>query len=265
MLNENIQKATAGCDKVALSFSGGTDSLALLFSCFDLGIKPQLYTYAVQGNLSDDLKRAMWAEKEFGLKLTVAYIPTSLSQLITDVKRLVAHGIKGKVCIQCMHGHFYLAPLVKEKIILNGSGIDGLCGSYRSFILSKARIDKATFNEKRQRHLNNQNDDSMQYQSALYADFGTRVAFPYRQKNVIDFLMSKSWEEINRPKLKWITVKDYPEILRVKGLWRSRGSQQIEAGTRRLHDKLLNSILNKNGRKRVTEIYKDLSACIEEK
>ena len=42
--------------KVALLFSGGLDSLSLMISCLDVGIKPTLYSFKLEGIESDDIK-----------------------------------------------------------------------------------------------------------------------------------------------------------------------------------------------------------------
>jgi len=258
-LNENLRVLIGDEQSVALSFSGGTDSTCLLLSMLELGYRPSLYTYCVEGMESEDLRRARWMSKEHGLPLMVCTIPSGVDAIIHDVHRMITDGVKGKVCIQCMHGHYYVAPAVKERIIVNGSGIDGLYGAYRTFAFNGSRKDKALFDQARQKHLDNPNDDAMAYQRGCYARHGTEVIFPYRQQNIIDLLMSLSWEEINRPRLKWVALQHYwGEI--PKGHFRPRGSQQIVAGTRELHNKLLRSPMNQLGRKRVDEIYKDMAS-----
>jgi len=258
LLTENICRLVKNQADVALSFSGGTDSLAMLFSCLMFGIRPPLYTYCVEGQESGDLQRARWAADTYHLPLTIGWIPTDLAFLMDDVVLMAHHGIRGKVSFQCMHGHYRLAPLVTQHQILNGSGIDGIYGVYRECLLGPAKKDHRTFNRVRQKHLDNPNDDAMLYQRLLYARYNVEVLYPYRQPNIIQFLMSKSWEEINRPKFKAITTSCYPEFQQTPGLWRPRGSQQIIAGTRALHDRLIDSPLNTRNRLRVDEVYKDV-------
>lgn len=265
MLRNNIRKLTTGTSSQALAFSGGTDSLCILFCMLDLGIEPALYTYALRGQDSADLAIARKVSEHFGLPLTIARIPTGLKQLHRDVIALITgFDIHGKVCIQCCHGHMYVARLVKEEVILNGSGIDGIYGSYRKFTFNGSRYDKAVFDDNRRMHLAKPNDDAMEDQTRIYSMLGqTRVVFPYRQRNIIRKLMRHTWKEINTPKLKQITVHEFPEIFDLR-LFRPRGSQQIVAGTRELHDKLINSRFNKMKRRRVDEIYKDIAASFEE-
>lgn len=262
MLNANLRALLGGESSVALAFSGGTDSTCLLFSLLELGYRPPLYTYVVQGEDSEDLQRVRWANAQSGLPLNVCVIPNDIDILISDVRRMIADGISGKVGIQCMHGHYCVAPVVKEWVIVNGSGVDGLYGAYRTFAFDGSRKDKAVFDAARQKHLGNPNDDAMMDQERCYARQGVRVVYPYRQQNIIDCLMSLSWEEINKPKMKWVAVKDYWQEFQTlpAEYFRPRGSQQIVAGTRALHDKLLRTPLNQRGLKRVSGIYRDIAA-----
>ena len=244
---------------VALSFSGGTDSTVLFFVLRDLGVLPTLYTYVVKGKDTPDLQRARYIHKAYGAPLVVCQIPTGEATIIRDVRSIIKDGIVGKVCIQCVHGHYYVAPQVKERVIFNGSGVDGLYGAYRTYAFDGSRKDKVIFDRSRAAHFSNPNDDAMVYQSGLFQKFGVQVMYPYRDARFVEWLMSKSWVEINRPRLKWIVVREFPEIVQAKGYYRPRGSQQIMAGTRALHDKLLASKINL-GHRRVDEVYKDIVA-----
>ena len=248
-------------NEVALLFSGGTDSLSLFYSCIDLGIKTNLYTYCLEGFESEDLKVAKKIEEKYGINLTVCYIENNIEKLIEDVFHLLGMRISGKVNIQCMHGHMYVAPKIKEQYCLNGSGIDGIYGTYKEYFMGESKTNKEVFDQLRIKHLNNPNDDAMQYQYDLYKSFGIETLYPYRQPNVIDYLMKLSWSEINKPKFKNICVQDFPEIIN-DGLYRQRGSQQIISGTREFHDKLLNTKYNTKNYKRVGSVYKQMNKLI---
>jgi len=248
MLNKNILKEIKDKKNIALSFSGGTDSLCILFACLKLGIKPTLYTYKIKNIFSKDHDIAQAVAKDYNLNLVVGEILDDDISLLNDVKKMIKDGIKGKVSIQCMHGHYYIAPLVKEKQILNGSGIDGIYGVYKDIAIV-GRNDKKKFDDKRNKHLANPNDDAMIYQTELYKKLGIKVIYPYRKNNILNYLMTLPYKKINSPKLKQIILNEFPEV---KPYWRPRGSQQIIAGTRSLHEKLKNLYKIK----RVDEIYK---------
>jgi asparagine synthetase B (glutamine-hydrolysing) len=263
MLTANVKEACQGQHDIALSFSGGTDSTCILLSCLELGIRPSLYCYAVEQSASEDLERARAVAEQFDLPLKIAWIPTDMEALVEDIKAMIQHGIRGTVRLQCMHGHSRLAPMVQERIILNGSGIDALYGVYR-WIAIQARGNKPRFDEIRHKHLANPNDDAMLDQERCYARSGVSVQYPYRQPNVIGHLMGLAWEQINKPRLKYAIVKDYPEFsnLAHPRYFRPRGSQQIVAGTRALHETLLDSPWNPEGWKVVRKVYERIAASI---
>lgn len=243
---------------IALSFSGGVDSLCILFSLFDMGVKPHLYTYSVFGYPSRDLQYSKAIAKRFNLELTVCQIPSGISTLKKDVVDMLSFGVKGKVNIQCMHGNFYIAQAVKEAQILNGSGIDGLYGTYRTFVFDGSQKNKAIFDKKRVEYYNDPYADAIEYLRNSFAHKNITALFPYHNKEIFDYLLQFSWSQINKPKNKTIIIKEYSEYFNIKRLYRPRGSQQIEAGIRELHDTLLTSDWNTNNRKRVNELYEDI-------
>lgn len=259
LINTNIQSLVTDRE-VALSFSGGTDSTCLLLSLLELGYSPKLYTYSLDGFESQDVYCAKFISSHFELPLEICVIPSDIESVLSDVQMMLRDGIRGKVAIQCMHGHYYVAPRVKEGVIVSGSGIDGIYGVYKTFLRDNSQNDLERFNKRRRKHLANPNDDAMQYQFVLYSKYGIKMVFPYRQDNILNFLMTLAWREINEPVWKWITVKDYWETFeKLPNYFRQRGSQQIVAGTRELHNKLLELPINKYHRKDVSELYKDLA------
>lgn len=260
LIGDALEHLLEGQVDVALSYSGGTDSNCLLFSLVERGWRPHLYSYCIEGFPSEDLERARNVSDLFDLPLTVCWVDGTVDGIIRDVRKLLYAGIRGKVSIQCMQGHLYVASCVEEPVIVNGSGVDALYGVYRSIILNGARDDKGVFDRLRRDHLRDPNDDAMMYQSALFDAYDIEVVYPYRQQSIVDFLMGLSWREINEPRLKWVTVRDFQdEYQQVDGLYNPRGSQQIMAGTREMHDQLLRSPINRRGRKRVSDVYRDLA------
>lgn len=245
--------------KVALAFSGGTDSVCLLFSLLKLGFKPRLYTYYLQDTPSDDLYTAEHVAGALGLPLTRCMVPKGLITLWTDVLALADLGITGKVNCQCMHGHIYIARACKEPVIVDGTGADTLYGSFKSVVLAGSRDDKAIFDQHRNKGLKKLVPQT-EFQANLYEWDGIDTLFPYFHPAFVKHLMRFSWRKINTPKLKSLIVNDYPEYNDFKKLYRQRGSQQIIAGTREHHEQLKGSFLNVKKRGRVDEIYKDLAA-----
>jgi|GEM_PF-5464231 len=265
MFRELLRKSVAECvgdsdpGEVALSLSGGTDSSLLLFCLLDLGHRPTLYTYFLEDVFSEDWELSKRLAKHFGLNIIGCPIPSDVDRLQTDVISLIQDfRVHGKVCIQCCHGHLYVARKVTEGKILNGSGIDGLYGCYRQFVMSGAAKNKGLFDQMRQKHLDKSNDDGMQDQQRIYHKHGVKVLFPYRHPDILSLLMTKSWKEINKPKWKWIAIRGFAKEFGQIAMYRQRGSQQIVAGVRQFHEQLLKTPLNKHGCSNVQQLYRDI-------
>jgi len=261
-LTENISKTLNGINKVGLLFSGGTDSSLILFSLLDLGVEPHLYIYTVEGYTSNDYSKAIMVRDKFGLQLTNCVIPNDIDILIEDVRTLIRYGIKGQVAIQCMHGNLYIRKKFTEKLGYNGSGVDGLYGTYRDMAI--LRNKPTEFFKKQSKHLNNPNDDGMLYLKRLYEQYTIRIEFPYRQYNIANDLLGRSYNEMNRPRNKWIMVKEYQDYYnKLPKYYNPRGSQQLMAGTKQLHQRLLNTPLNMKNRKNTIWLYKDIAERIK--
>jgi len=255
---------------VAVSLSGGIDSSAMVIVCVsDLGWKPRCYTYAIRGESSRDLNVARQLTVWLGLEHHVCLIePEQLEEDVLELTQL--RGITGKVRVQCMHGHLYVVRAMRrlkprDKMILNGSGVDGLYGVYKGMAITgyKAfregnRAAQKDWGRMRQKHLEDPNDDAMVDQRELYEEHGVKVIYAYREyKPIVDYLMSLNYIEMNTPRVKEVIRQWFPELAKFHV---RRGSQQLVSGTAKLHERLLTSKLNKYGRRRMTEIYADLAA-----
>lgn len=255
-------KACVGDEKrVAVAF-GGIDSLSIVLCLLDLGVQPVLYTYVVEGTDSDDVKCAEVVSDIYGPPLHIVEIPADVDTLARDVQLLVDSGIRGKVNIQCCHGQMYVARAVRESVICNGSGADTLYGSERAFVLAGAKDSKGRFDRMRRGLLEKPNNAVSRDQRLLYAAFGHFICLPYQDLTVVEHFMQYSWKDLNEPEWKAHAFLHFPEMdgigeLLPKGL--CRGSQQIVAGTRALHDKLLRSPLNQRSSRSVIGIYNDLA------
>ena len=254
-----VREAIGARRQVAVAFSAGTDSLCLLFACLDLGMRPVLYTYHVAGTESADLTLARRTAEHWDLPLVECPVPADDAVLQHDVLAILRDGVRGKVHIQCVHGHRYVAARVREPVVLNGSGADALYGTYRSIFLNGARDDKAVFDRLRLKHLCDPNDDAMADQARVYRAGGTQVRYPYRWTEVVKYLMGLTWPQINKPRFKAVAVRAFPEYFDELGCYRRRGSQQVVAGVNRMHDRLLRTPWNRKGRRRVQELYRDVA------
>lgn len=67
IIDDFLEEKIRDKNSVAILFSGGLDSLSLLLSCLDIGIKPVLYTFFLESYESSDIKSSRNIAKIFGL------------------------------------------------------------------------------------------------------------------------------------------------------------------------------------------------------
>lgn len=245
-------------DDIAILFSGGTDSLTCLFSCLELGIKPKLYSFYLEGEIHKDIEISKQVAEYYNLEHNIIEIKKDKEQLIKDVKFLIKeYKIYRKTNVQCTYPFLHVLPKIKEKYVLTGLCADDLYGTAKSVII-KASKDKNIFDKIRNKTLSNL--DSSAYRSIkelVETTYGKTFIVPYREQNIIDYFMTLSWEELNKPKQKQIALDSFKTYFDKQNIYRKNSNLQVGSKIREWHNELLDSELNINGRKRVDEIYKD--------
>ena len=89
IMNNFLENEIKDKDSVAILFSGGLDSLSILLSCLDIGVKPTLYTFYLETYESSDIKSARRIADLFGLNLIEVPIKQEINTLISDVEYIV--------------------------------------------------------------------------------------------------------------------------------------------------------------------------------
>lgn len=248
--------------KMALEFSGGTDSNCLLLSLLSMGYRPSLYTYKLEGTESEDVKRAEYVADRFGLDLTICEIPYDFETLVKDIKTLISMGIFGIVAIQVSHGHLYTSKAIKEPLILNGGGPDEFLGSYKDFALNGSTKNKDIFDAFRRKKF--AEPDFASRISLRKIHWGREVYLPYIETDILDYALQFSWEEINKPIRKGLLLKDYPEMREYPDeYFPKRGNQYFIAGVKEFHNQLLRSSYNRRGYKRIDGVYREIKREME--
>ena len=241
---------------VALLFSGGLDSLSLLFSCLDLGIKPHLYTFKLNGNDSTDYITSKRLAEELDLEFTCITMPCETNTLVVDVFHIVRDfKVRKKTQIQCIHPFLYIADVVSENIILTGLCADDLYGSSRK-MQELGRKDSRLFYEKRLEKHQDLTSSSYIFIKELFESKGKTFIAPYKDsEDLVEFILSKDLHELHSPKQKNVMYQDYKLELDKYSLYRRNSNLQVNSGLREFHDKLLNTELNVCNYKSVTGIY----------
>lgn len=167
-----------------------------------------------------------------------------------------------KTNVQCTFPFLYLFPKIKESVIVTGLCADDLYGSSKGMTI-KGSKDKEVFDRLRNRSRENLNSSAYLPIKTLAEEVhGKKLIVPYRDEDIFNYFMNKSWVELNRPKQKQVAIDSYRKYFDSHDIYRKNSSLQVESGIREYHNELINSSLNTNNRKRVDEIYKDLRKVI---
>lgn len=242
--------------EVALLFSGGLDSLSILFSCLDLGIKPHLYTFKLDGYDSEDYLVSKRIAKELNLELTEVVVPHDTTQLVLDVFNIIkTYRVKKKTQVQCIHPFLYIVENIKEPIVLTGLCADDLYGSARK-MQEIGRKDDTIFYQKRlEKHLD-ATASSYKFIKELFTSHNKTFIAPYKDsKDLSEFILNKDLKELHSPKQKNIMYIAYKEELDRYSLYRRNSNLQINSHLREFHDNLLLTDLNTKNYKSVTGVY----------
>lgn len=254
ILNEDL--STYKNQKIALLFSGGMDSLSLLLSCLDVGVKPHLYSFKLRNIESDDIKSARKIKDIFKLEYTEIVINQDISQLKEDIFTIVRmFRVKKKTQIQCIHPFMYIIPNIKEDVVISGLCADDLYGTSRK-MQELGRKDNDGFYMKRVEKHRDIEASSYKFIKELCEEYNKRFIAPYKQNDKLaSCILSKNIKELHSPKQKNIMYESYKNEIDKYKLYRRNSNLQVNSGIREWHDVLLNTELNKNNHKSIVGIY----------
>ena len=255
LLNKGIKQYKN--QDIALLFSAGVDSLCVLLSCLDVGIRPHLYTFKLKSYDSDDYFTAIKISKLYDLKLTIIEIDdTNVNKLIDDIKYIIKKfKVKKKTAIQCIYPFIYIINKIEEKTVFTGLSADILHGGTRQMHVI-GRKDEKAFNDLRLEWIYSKELASYCYIEQMFTERGIKLIDVYRSnQELIDFFMSKTFKELTSPKEKNIAYESYKKEMDEYKLYRRPSPFQINSKVREWHDTLLNTNENINNNKRVTAIY----------
>lgn len=257
-LQKSIQDGIGNNKRIALLFSGGTDSLTCLFALMDLGIHPVLYSFHLQGIIHQDIHVSRKVAQFYNLRHILIEIPKDRERLIRDVVHLIrTYRIYRKTNIQCTYPFYYVLPEVKESVVVSGLGADDLYGTTASVAI-RCKDNPEEFNRIRMKTLKDPDASAIRSIRQLVEDHGKRFVIPYRAPRVVDEMMRYTWRELNQPKQKILALRSFAEYFKRQKIYRRNSNLQVGSKIREWHDTLIRSPLNKNKRMRVDEIYKDV-------
>lgn len=251
-ISENIN-----VDKVGLLFSCGMDSLSILFSMLENDIKPTLYTFRTDTYFSEDFKRSKDLADKLDLKFVEIIVPTDCKTIERDVRYIVRKfKVKKKTQIQCIHPFLYIDKS-DEDVFVSGLCADDLYGTSRKMaILGK---DDEEFSKARKVIHDNEEASSYKFIKGMFEEEGTLLLCPYKEDcDISSYILSKAYDELNKPKQKMIMYTAYKDYLDRYDLYRRNSGLQCNSMLREAHDKLLNTSLNTANSKSIVAIYNQI-------
>lgn len=236
---------------VALCLSGGIDSVALLSLLLEFDKTVHVYTFTLDNYESDDFKIASRLADRFNCEFTGIILSSDLDVLKSDVLKLHSqYDCIKKTDYECTWPFLYVYPAIKEKIIVAGLGAEGHFGSTR-----KGSIHyKNNLDEFRQMFFSNENVSQTKQHKKLGAEYSLIQYFPFLTDEIKHYFTGKSWNDVNKPKVKQPIIDLISFDANVK-------SSNLQLGSRvALHfDKLLQTDWNLHSYKSVVGIFNSVN------
>jgi asparagine synthase (glutamine-hydrolysing) len=212
LLRRSAANRTMGDVPICTMFSGGIDSLLTSFYVLDsidfsrVDYRPTGYVYAVEGSVSEDVRRAKAAAKGFeAIGFELKEIRSTGEQLVEDIPDIVTtfetRRIKA-LSVYPLPIYYYLAPVMHEdgfKVTIGGHGVDELIGAYDAWKELKASHKVQTNVRSRLKFMSSIYENMLRRASIIFMNKGPIEArFPFLQPDVCEFMLG-----IDR---KWLSI-----------------------------------------------------------
>ena len=257
-------------NKVAILLSGGLDSISVGLAASNAGKTVHAYSFHLDTHKSYDFLKAEEVSNLLGWKFTGIVVPTT--KLVDDWHRLVKHGCRKKTHFETVFPFLYVYPEIVEKYVLSGWGADGYFGVSKKAMMRYSNDRKKenytryckehnqkqlSFDEFRIEYLDG---DCAGYKehTNLAKEYNKNHIAPYKDsKKIRKLFMSKTWQELNKPRQKEIIRKDFTELEKCGNI-RQHQNLHLNAGIDKLFETLLNnSEINFNNRNRMMDVCRD--------
>ena len=175
----------------ALLFSGGTDSLTVLWTLLELGARPTCYTFRLESVESSDAKASALAAQAWGVDRVEVAVPDAplpeLAAEVGNIARLIGSARKTHVEVMWPLHHVLAAVAPDERQVWTGIQADTLYGSSRSMAIRYGK-DPRAFREAREKLVADPGQEGLAQLRALAATFGKGICAPYATAAVRRFM-----------------------------------------------------------------------------
>jgi len=260
-----IEQVSALPSDAPLFLSGGVDSGTLLAAFLAIGRKPLCCTFKLGDYESADYLVSKDMCETFGLPFIPVTVPRNVDLMYEDCKKVIwLTGSSVKTHVQCSWPFLHMCRELRSmgySTAAMGMAVDDLWGTGRDFSIAYRNGGDYEFTKERERTIN---DPSVSDHSVmrLCRKMGVDVVDCYRQKPIIDYMLSLRYDQLHNPSFKGLALLGFSEFWRKKPWYRNPEKQasflQVVSGIREFHDVLLTTPYNKNKHKAVVGIYNDI-------
>ena len=263
LLLKSLKEKLNGSKDVAILYSGGFESFSCLCLCLELGIKPHLYTFYLEGVESHDIRKARDDAQVFRVPLTEVKISNDYGRLKEDVFWLI-ESLKTtrKTVIQCIHPLLYALPEIDEEYVIIGLERGRPWGLNQKGTMAGYKGLEA-FNEYLNFAIEEQKRNSIHYIVNMINENHICVR-PYDDDDVNDWFMARTYKELNSPHAKQPILDEFEKEHKACALTLKHASYQVESGLREFHNLLLDDAeLNPNHQyKSVVGVYNNIQKLL---
>jgi asparagine synthetase B (glutamine-hydrolysing) len=269
LLEDHIRKNVTD-DKVAVLLSGGVDSISVGLAAHHAGKEVHAYSFQLGNQTSYDFAKA--AEVAYKMKWEFTPVVVPKENLIPDDwNRLVELGCRKKTHFETVFPFLYVYPEIEETYVVTGWGADGYFGVSKKAMMRYSSMKKGrnyvayckkynqkrlTFNQFREAYFAEGQCAGLDWHNKLIPADKKHIT-PYLDEKVRDYLMSKTYRELNTPKQKSIVRRDFTEFKKF-GRIETHINLHLAAGVDKLFETLLNNPeINFKDRKRMIDVCRD--------
>ena len=251
----------------ALYFSGGVDSTTILFALLELGRKPDLVSFELDGILSKDRIIGSDIAKYYGLNYKCINIKCDKESVLSDIKTVLPYmKYPIKTHIQCSIPFLYMS-----KYLSSLGHTKSFTGMAADDIHGLSKIVNMEYNLRGEESVRNMRSKTL-YNAPRESDYdiwivskefgGVIMKDPYRETHLTEWMLGVPYKELHLERKKSIAVDAFSDYWKLdeKNWYRPGDSLQIVSGIRELHDELLlkDPILNKNNAKGIIAVYNNI-------
>lgn len=246
--------------EVGVALSSGVDSTSVLLAALEAGKRPTALSFRLASRVSTDFVVAEENARRLGVPFRPVILPDDPEVLVADVKTLICiEGLTGKAAIECVWPFTYLlTEHVGIPALLTGSAADGHFGlSKKAMIHFREPLEK--FDQFRRDYFASPDRAQTATVARLAARRGIQVLAPWRDQRMVDLLLGRSWDELNRPRQKEPVRSAFESEMRsLAKLPRHTNLQLGDSGIADHFTQLVRSSLNRGGHRSVVGVYNDV-------